>query len=79
MATVSFRVPEEMKDRMEERDEIDWSAVLRRHVESKLDELEARDVSHAVATSERLSREIDETEVSDENTAELVRTFRDER
>ena len=43
MATVSFRVPEVMKDRMEEHDEID------------------------------------ETEVSNENTAELVRAFRDER
>ena len=79
MRTVSFRVPDEVKARMEEHDEVNWSAVLRDHIEKKLHSLESRDLAHAVATSERLSRAIDADKVASTNTAEQIREFRDTR
>lgn len=79
MATVSFRVPDEVKARMDEHDEVNWSAVLRAHIEAELSGLESRDVAHAVATSERLSGEIDPDDVSEQNTAEVIREWRDRR
>jgi hypothetical protein len=79
MATVSFRVPDEVKAKMEEYDEINWSAVFRQYIEDELAELEARNVAHAVATSERLSGEIDPDDVDDEPTTDLIREVRDSR
>lgn len=79
MASVSFRVPDEVKERMEAHDDVNWSAVLRGHIEEELRELESRNVAHAVATSERLSGAIDADEVAETNTAETVREFRDAR
>lgn len=79
MATVSFRVPEEMKQQLEEHDEINWSAVLRQHLADELEALETKNIAHAVATSERLSQAIDEDTVSGQNTAEVIREFRDTR
>ena len=79
MGTVSFRVPDEIKERMEEHDEINWSAVLRDHIEEELHRLESRNIAHAVATSERLSSAIDTDEVATTNTAEQIREFRDAR
>ncbi|SEO00681.1 hypothetical protein SAMN05216388_100729 [Halorientalis persicus] len=79
MASVSFRVPDEVKARMEEHDEINWSAVLRDHIEEELHSLESRNIAHAVATSERLSSAIDADEVATTNTAETIREFRDTR
>jgi hypothetical protein len=58
MATVSFCIPDELKEKMDEHDEINWGAVLRSNIEDELDRLESRDVAHAVAASERLSGEI---------------------
>lgn len=79
MATVSFRVPDELKEAMAEHDEINWSAVLRRHLEEELSELSDRNLAHAVATSERLSGSIDAEAVATENSAEIIRSFRDRR
>lgn len=79
MGTVSFRVPDEVKERMEDHEEVNWSAVLREHIVSELAELESRDVARAVATSERLSSTIDAEEVATMNTAETIREFRDTR
>lgn len=79
MATVSLRVPDEVKAKMEEHDEVNWSAVLRQHIEEEIAELEHRNVAHAVATSERLSQQIDEDDVAEENTADVIREFRDTR
>lgn len=78
MATVSVRVPDELKAKMEEHDDVNWSAVLRRYIEAEIDDLESRNLAHAVATSERLSAAIDEEAVADENTATLIREFRDD-
>ena len=79
MGTVSFRVPDEVKERMEEHDEVNWSAVLRDHIEEELHDMESRNIAHAVATSERLSSAIDSDEVATTNTAETIRAFRDAR
>lgn len=79
MGTVSFRVPDDVKERMDEHDEVNWSAVLREHIRRELDDLDSRNIAHAVATSERLSGAIDPDEVATMNTAETIRTFRDTR
>jgi predicted DNA-binding protein len=79
MGSVSFRVSDEVKERMEAHDEVNWSAVLREHIEEELRNLESRNVAHAVATSERLSGAIDPDEVAAANTAETIRAFRDAR
>jgi predicted DNA-binding protein len=79
MATVSFRVPDEIKEKMDAHDEINWSAVLRQEIEEAIADLEHRNVAHAVATSERLSQAIDTDDVAEENTADVIREFRDTR
>lgn len=79
MATVSLRVPDEVKEKMDEYSEINWSAVLRSHIEDEIEQLESRSIGHAVATSERLSKEIDHEDVTSENTAETIREWRDRR
>ena len=79
MATVSLRVPDELKRKMDEHGEINWSAVIRANIEEEIERLESRRIGHAVATSERLSHEIDQAEVKDENTAETIREWRDKR
>lgn len=79
MGSVSFRVPDEVKKRMEEHDEVNWSAVLRGHIREELHNLESRNIAHAVATSERLSNTIDPEAVAGTNSAETIRRFRDTR
>ncbi|KDE59480.2 hypothetical protein EL22_21760 [Halostagnicola sp. A56] len=64
---------------MDEHGEINWSAVIRSNIEEEIEQLEARNTGHAVATSERLSNEIDEDDVQNENTAEIVREWREKR
>lgn len=79
MATVSLRVPDELKTKMDEHDEINWSAVIRANLEEEIAQLESRNIGHAVAASERLSNEIDQETVKDENTAETIREWRQKR
>lgn len=79
MATVSIRVPEEVKERMQAYEHINWSAVLRDEIEEHLNALASRNMAHAVATSERLSQQIDADEVADQNTADVIRRWRDDR
>lgn len=79
MATVSIRVPDDVKERMEAHGEINWSAVIRADIEEELEELESRSIAHAVATSERLSHAIDADDVAEENTADTIREWRDKR
>lgn len=79
MTTVSLRVPDDLKEKMDEHGEINWSAVIRANIEEEIERLESRSIGHAVATSERLSNEIDEEEVKDKNTAETIRKWRNNR
>lgn len=79
MATVSVRVPDELKERMEEHETVNWSAVIRQHIREELEEQAHRSLATAVAKSERLSATIDPDEVADQNTAEVIREWRDRR
>ena len=79
MPTVSLRVPDDLKKKMDEHGEINWSAVIRASIEEEIERLESHGIGHAIATSKRLSSEIGEEEVEDENTAETMREWRDRR
>jgi hypothetical protein len=79
MATVSLRVPDALKEKMDEHSEINWSAVIRSNLEEEIERLESRNIGHAVAVSERLSKEIGEENVTDTNTADTIREWRDTR
>ena len=79
MATVSLRVPDGLKEQMDENNDINWSAVIRSHIEDALSELDSRNVGHAVAVSERLSNAVDDEAVVEQNTAETVREWRERR
>lgn len=79
MATVSVRVPDELKERMEALQSVNWSAVIRAHIRDELDQREERTLAKAVAASERLSAAIDPSEVEDVNSAERVREWRERR
>lgn len=76
---MSVRVPDELKERMEEHSDVNWSAVLREHISQELDEREGRRLARAVATNERLRARIDPEDVADQNTAERIREWRDRR
>ena len=52
MANVTLYVPDGLKRRMDEHEEVSWSSVVRRIVERKLDDLEAAD---ELAKKSRLS------------------------
>jgi hypothetical protein len=79
MATVSLRVPDGLKEQMDEHSDINWSAVIRSHIEDELSELDSRNVGHAVAVSERLSNAVDDEAVAEQNTAETIRAWRERR
>lgn len=79
MATVSVRVPDELKERMESHADVNWSAVIRAHIRDELDEREGRTLASAVAASERLSAAIDPDEVADVSTADRIREWRQRR
>lgn len=79
MATVSLRVPDALKEKMDEHTEINWSAIIRAHIREEVERLESRNVGHAVAVSERLSKDIDEAAVAKTNTAETIRDWRERR
>jgi hypothetical protein len=71
--------PDDLKERMEEQETVNWSAVLRAHIREELDEREGRRLARAVATTERLRSRIDPATVADRNTAEVIREWRDRR
>lgn len=79
MATVSVRVPDELKERMEDHPTVNWSAVIRQHIRDELEQQAHRSLATAVAKSERLSATIDPEEVAEQNTAEVIRDWRDRR
>lgn len=79
MPTVSVRVPDELKERMDDHPEINWSALLREYIAAELEAREARDLAHAVAVSERISESVDAESVRDQDTTAVVREWRDRR
>jgi len=79
MPIVSFRIPADLKTKMDDYDAVDWNLVIRSHLEAEIAALESRNVGHAVAVSERLSNTVPEAAVAEQNTGETIRKWRDER
>lgn len=79
MPTVSIRVDEDLKRRMDRHREINWSAELRQHIDSVLTEKNERDLARAVLISERLSHAVDPEEVQDHDSTEMIREWRESR
>lgn len=79
MATVSFRVPDDLKARMDEHPEVNWSAVLREQIARELDELGERNLARAVLVSEHLSAAVDPAAAEEADVAGAVREWRDRR
>ncbi len=79
MANVSIRIPDDIKKKMKEHDEINWSAVLREKIREEIENLNNRNLAHAVATSERLSQKINKKEVENQDTAKAIRNWREKR
>lgn len=73
MPTVSVRVDEETKRRMDELN-VNWSAILREHIDDRLEKSEDRDLAQAVLLTERTRRSVDDWTSTDE-----IRRWRDER
>lgn len=79
MATVSFRVPDDLKARMDEHPEVNWSAVLRAEIAEVLDRMDERNLARAVLTSEQLHNSVDEADAREADAAGVVREWRDRR
>lgn len=77
MATITFRVSDETKRRMNEHDDINWSAVLRRKLEETLEERDRRDLGQAVAVTERVFHSIDSDLVQEYDSTDIIRQYRD--
>ncbi len=73
MPTVSVRVDEETKHRMDELN-VNWSAVLREHIDERIEESKDRDLAQAVLLTEQTRRSVDGWNSTDE-----IRRWRDER
>lgn len=73
MATLSVSVPEDMKDKMECMEEINWSAVARKAFEEKIKELE---FMRSIANKSKLSVK-DVKEISDKINRNVSKRFRE--
>lgn len=79
MATVSVRIPDRMKARMDQFPEVNWSAVLRNQLEEELDQREGRNIARAVLVSEQLSNSVDADSLGEYDSVETIRAYRDSR
>jgi len=79
MATISLRIPDRVKAKMEQFPEVNWSAVLRDRLEAELDQREGRDIARAVLVSEQLSNSVDPDSLGAYDSTETIRTDRDSR
>lgn len=71
MPTVTVNVDEELKSRMEQRPEINWSEVARNAFEEKIDDLEMMD--RLSSGSELTEEDVEElAEVIDSNVAQRL-------
>jgi len=79
-ATVTFRVDKRIHDQMKHHDEVNWSAVLRKSVEQKLEDAEHIDVERAHSSLEALKRlRTNKAFDRGKSTGELIREWRDKR
>jgi len=78
--TVSVRVEKQLHDQMRLHDEINWSAVLRKSIEEKIEDIERIDIPRAQHATEMLKR-LRKERVFDKGkpTGELIREWRDKR
>ena len=79
MPIVSVRISEELKERMDAHEAVNWSAIMRTHLEREVAARERTDLGSAIATSERLSRDADGPGVGETDSAAIVRRFREAR
>ena len=56
MSLISFRVPKELKRRMEELKHINWSEILRRAIKETLEREKSRSLAKAVLINERIRK-----------------------
>ena len=73
MPTVSVRVDEETKRRMDALN-VNWSAVLREHIDERIEKSKDRDLAQAVLLTEQTRRSVDGWNSTDE-----IRRWREER
>lgn len=72
MGTLSVSVPEDLRKKMLELDEINWSAIARKAFENKVDEVY---FLKSLASKSRLT-EKDAKELSDRINRNMAKTFR---
>lgn len=77
MPVISVRVDEETKAAMDERETVNWSAVLRRSIEAELADDHERDLARAVLLTERVRNSISADEATESDTTDSIRRFRD--
>ena len=73
MPTVSVRVDEKTKRRMDELN-VNWSAVLREHIDERIEKSKDRDLAQAVLLTEQTRQSVDGWNSTDE-----IRRWRNER
>lgn len=75
MATISVRVDEQLKQRMEAHPSINWSEVIREAIGNWLERDAQRNLAKAVLITERIRKEAPEGF----NSTELIREWRQRR
>jgi len=75
MTTVSVRVDDELKRRMDRLKHINWSEVIRRAIINTLEEEEGRNLARAVLLNERIRKKAPEGWSS----MEVIRYWREHR
>jgi len=72
MATMSVSVPDELKDRMETMDEVNWSAVARHAFEERINQME---FLKKIAKKSKLTNK-DALEISEKINKSMAKKFR---
>ena len=56
MTTITVRIDDELKKKMESHPDINWSGVIRAAINEKIDQMKNRNLVQAIAITERLRR-----------------------
>jgi len=73
MAVISFRIDDELKEKMRKYRHINWSEVVRAEIIKTIETLESRKVAEALLINERIRKK------SRTGTAEIIREWRERR
>jgi len=79
MSTISVRIPDDMKEQMDQHPEVNWSNVIRQKLADELDAKQEKQLSRALLSSETLIGKPVPDDVTDQNSAERIRSFRENR